>query len=164
MPSLYYNNLGKDNELQIAPAQIKKMFEINNKLSKQVHYTFVKTLKKILKNAGISQTWAATEIGVQPSTISDWVGGAAPAKENIVKLAIRCKIDLLTTVTLLRSGGYAFNLAESKEYAWAYLIMYCGGKSLDECNKILSQFGFTENDGVFLYQNGKNIKPAKKRE
>ena len=161
MPKSYYNNLGKDNDLVVEAGQIKKMFEINRDLSKKVHTTFGQTLKKILNEAGITQTYAATEVGVAETTISSWINGGVPAKENIVKLAIRCKIDLLTTMTLLRSGGFTFNLTEDREYAWAYLIMYYGGRNLEECNEVLRGFGFTDDDGVFLYQNGKNTKDGK---
>jgi len=64
--------------------------------------------------------------------------------------AIRCKIDLLMLITLLRSGGYAFNFANEVEYAWAYLVMHYSGCSLEECNDVLKNvFGITDEKALF---------------
>lgn len=66
-----------------------------------------------------------------------WEAGSIPEKKSIVKYAIVCRVDLLTIASLLRAGGYQFNLTSDKEYAWAYLIMFCSGQSLAYCNKKL---------------------------
>lgn len=129
----------------VFPKEMKELFDTNRTISKEFNKQFAKTFNKINEIAGLSQMTIARRTGLDKNTISGWSTGATPSKKNIVKYAIRCKIDLLMIATLLRSGGYAFNLADEKEYAWAYLIMHYSGKDLAECDEVLKNvFGITD--------------------
>lgn len=107
-------------------------------------------------------TEAEEEIGnnseLTSSLFRGWVNGKIPEKLSIVKYAIACKIDLLTTATILRAGGYQFNISSDKEYAWAYLIMFCSGKSMSYCNEKLKGLGFTKKDSPDVFLNKRVIK------
>ena len=99
------------------------------------------------------------------SSFKNWKAGKVPKKSSVVKYAIATKMDLLTTITLLRSGGFQFNLAEEKEYAWAYLIMYCSGLSIEACNEVLEKLGYDRNKkkdkAVFLKVRKQRVKSGK---
>ena len=132
------------------PSKMQELFEANRDISKEFNKQFAKTFRKINEIAGLSQTEIAKRTGLDKNTIGGWGLGATPSKKNIVKYAIRCKIDLLMIEILLRSGGYAFNFANEKEYAWAYLIMHYSGKTLEECDEVLKTIFNITDETAYL--------------
>lgn len=138
--SVYHNRV---TALKVDEEKMSKMYDLHQSASKDLNRNFGETFDRINKLYGITLDRIENEAHVLKKTTRKWKNGGYVGKRSVVRYAITFGLDLLVVETLLNSGGYRFDYSKPEEYAWAYLIMYYGGASLEECDRVLERvFGF----------------------
>ena len=67
-----------------------------------------------------------------------------PQRNTLISVCIGYDLDILMTQSLLYSLGLGFRQNNKRDYAYTFLLTRCRGKSIDECNEILKEFGIEE--------------------
>lgn len=104
---------------------------------------FNKQRKEIHKKIKDRNTFAdATGLG--PSTYDRIKSGSddyVPSLKTFMTLCMVYQLNITIVRELRRSYGYDFNAKDRTHQAYIYLLVYCRGKSLYYCNKILKTLG-----------------------
>lgn len=145
----------------------QKWFKRNYEITSRNRKSFGETFSAIVEDLEhASRTEFSERTGFSPSTYDKWkTEPDAISMKYIVIFAVVYELDLLVVATLLRAGGFDFNLSRERDYAYAYLIMYppevkdseYGAESekyevlLKKCNKVLHDLGLPETDYLTRY-------------
>lgn len=140
----------------------KKNYEITSRNRK----SFADTFSSIISDLKTTRTDFSERTGFSTSTFDKWkTEPESISMKYIVIFALVYELDLLVVATLLRAGGFDFNLSRERDYAYAYLIMYppeikdneFGTDSekykvlIKKCNKTLHDLGLPKTDYLYRY-------------
>ena len=104
----------------------------------------------------MSKATIARAIGISEQTLSLYSSGHhAPSMNTLIAICIVLKLDIKQASALLTSLGFCFLGTRREHYAYMYLLENCRGKSIEDCNKILTGLYIEEK-----YQ----LYPRKKKE
>ena len=81
-----------------------------------------------------------------------------PQRSTLMSVAVGYNLDYQLTAALLDSIGLAFILSNPRDYAYQFLLTNCRGKSVEECNEILSALGVEEKYWLGFHARQKRTK------
>lgn len=67
-----------------------------------------------------------------------------PQRSTLISVCVGYNLDLMMAQALLYSLGLGFSHNNKRDYAYSFLLTRCRGKSIRECNEILTKFGIEE--------------------
>lgn len=105
----------------------------------QEQLQYLITVKNDLDGTDWTKTSLAREAGISPKTIVRYTSGHfAPSMSTLMSICIILQLDIPQATALLTSLGFCFLGTRREHYAYMYLLQNCKGKSIDECNEILT--------------------------
>ena len=141
-------------------------FKRNYEITSRSRKGFAETFSSIISDLKTTRTEFSERTGFSPSTFDKWkTEPESISMKYIVIFALVYELDLLVVATLLRAGGFDFNLSKERDYAYAYLIMHPPEVKRNEfrtesekcevlikkCNKILHDLGLPRMDYLSRY-------------
>lgn len=122
----------------------REVFKADYKLYAETEIDFqerlsniIKEKKKTSKGVPITQEYIAEQVGISPTTLSNYKKNKGPSFNVLVAICIAMELDMKQSASLFSSLGYSFLGTSREQYAYAYLIENHRGKTVAECNNIL---------------------------
>lgn len=140
--------------------KIQKQFEKDFANSTKYNKSFREMICEILEG----ETYQSFECktGLCPNMfyrLKHSVDEKDPCQRNtLLTVCIAYNLDLLMTQALLNSLGLEFNRHSRRDSAYAYLLTRCRGKSINECNEILSGLGIPKTYWLGVHARNKRRK------
>ena len=123
---------------------------------------FQKKLSVFMKKAKKTAHNIAEEVGIQPETLSRYrTGVKAPGIETLVAICVALHLDIKQSQELFNSLGYSFLGTSKEHYAYIYLIEKHRGKSVSQCNEILTGLGIDIDFQLYPDRNEDKIRIKK---
>lgn len=127
-------------------SKARQDFEHRYNLFSGMTTDFREQLSLVMKVEDVTFEELAEKIGVSSKTISRYNSGHnAPSMQMLVAICIALHLDTKQSTALLASLGRCFQSTRKEDYAYMYLIENHSGKSIEECNCILSDLGISKS-------------------
>jgi len=139
-----------------------KLFQTDYDAYRDTVLDFQKKLSVFMKKAQKTAEKIAEEVGIQPETLSRYRNGVkAPGIETLVAICVALHLDIKQSQELFNSLGYSFLGTSKEHYAYIYLIEKHRGKSVSQCNEILTGLGIDIDFQLYPDRNEDKIRIKK---
>lgn len=100
-------------------------------------------INEILKNETSGSFAMKTELEPNMfSRLKHKVDDSDPCQKNtIITICVAYNLDLMMAQALMHSLGSGLNGRNKNDYAYAFILTRCRGKTIEECNDILKKIG-----------------------
>jgi len=142
----------------------RKAFQSDYNLYAEMEMDFQEKLTVILEKKDKTAECLAGQVGIAPETLSRYKSGNGPSFEVLVAICIVLKLDIKQSAALFSSLGYSFLGTSKEHYAYAYLIENYSGKTINECNEILTGLKIGVDYHLYPHRHSDKIKIKKNLE
>lgn len=135
-----------------------KLFQTDYDTYKDTVFDFQKKLTVFMKKAKKTAEQIADEVKIAHETLSRYrTAEKVPGIETLVAICVALHLDIKQSQELFNSLGYSFLGTSKEHYAYIYLIQNHRGKSVCECNEILTGLGIDVKYQLYPARNSEKI-------
>lgn len=146
------------NELQRKYRKEYESFQDDYDTYRDTVLDFQNKITVFMKKAGKTAQNLAEEVGIATETISRYRNGKAPKIQTLVAICVALNLDVKQSQELFNSLGYSFLGTSKEHYAYIYLIEKHRGKSVSQCNEILTGLGIDIDFQLYPNRNEEKIR------
>lgn len=129
---------------------------------------FGETVDAIMREIGLTKKWGnevkldipravkLTKLSKGIFQTNMWKSNCVVDMALVISMAIGFQLSNATTNRLLQSAGLAFRLDNPEHIAYMFLLEYCQGMSVEDCNKILNSLGIRKSRQLGSHPRGKD--------